>query len=168
MPGKIGPHIVVRFMRLVDRDSIGDGCWVWVGHVEDNGYGRFNTDGRTMWAHRAAYELFVGPIPEGLEVCHTCDNRRCVRPDHLFVGTRKDNMLDAVSKGRLSSGEKHSTALLAGKDRHNAAKLTVDEVRVIRQRLDVGHRPPDIARDFNVTPGAINAIRRGKTWRHVA
>jgi len=162
-----GPHVVVRFMRLIDKDSIGYGCWGWTGRLEENGYGRFNADGRTMWAHRAAYELFVGPIPEGLEVCHTCDNRRCVRPDHLFVGTRKDNMADAKNKGRMSNGSRHAAALLAGKDRYHAAKLTPDDVRVIRQRLAGGHRTSDIARDFGVTPGTIFQIRTGKTWGHV-
>lgn len=167
MPGKTGPHVIVRFLRFIEpEDFRRDGCWNWIGRVEDNGYPRFKPDGATEWAHRVAYELFIGPIHEGLDVCRSCDNRRCVRPDHLFAGTRLENMTDAMIKGRISRGQKHAEALLNGV-RIPAAKLTTDSVRLIRQRLADGHRPSSIARDFGITAGAVNAIRRGTTWRHV-
>lgn len=83
-----------RFWTFVER---GDGCWLWTGALGGRGgYGRFDADR----AHRVAYELVVGPIPPGLFVCHHCDVPRCVRPDHLFVGTAKDNAQDRDRKGR--------------------------------------------------------------------
>lgn len=93
-----------------------DTCWVWAGAPNGNGYGRFCWDGTHTLAHRYAWELTYGPIPRGLYVCHDCDNPPCVRPDHLFLGTPRDNMQDAVRKGRFDGihrpgrPRKHPTA----------------------------------------------------------
>lgn len=79
-------------------------CWLWEGGLYPNGYGRIRSGPAVLGeqlAHRVAYERFVGPIPDGLHICHRCDIKNCVRPDHLFAGTRKDNMQDAVQKGRM-------------------------------------------------------------------
>jgi hypothetical protein len=96
-----------RKIRVVD----GDGCWEWQGHVDQKGYGRFsfNTfEKRTCGnSHRSVYEMHVGRIlPKNILVCHRCDNRKCCRPDHLFEGTAKDNMVDCSTKGRNSSSKK--------------------------------------------------------------
>lgn len=77
-----------------------DGCWDWLGSLNQFGYGQVSWQGKSIGAHRAAHEVAKGPIPEGLHVMHTCDNRKCVNPEHLFLGTRSDNMRDMVAKGR--------------------------------------------------------------------
>lgn len=77
-----------------------DGCWVWQKSLTKKGYGRFWNGTKAVKAHRASYELYVGKIPPTLFVCHKCDNPKCVRPDHLFLGTNRDNMIDMIQKGR--------------------------------------------------------------------
>lgn len=93
--------IAERFWQKVQK---GDGCWVWTGAVvlgKREKYGRFLFNGKVRGAHRVAWELTNGPIPEGIFVLHHCDNPPCVRPDHLFLGTNSTNMLDAARKGRM-------------------------------------------------------------------
>lgn len=117
-----------------------EGCWVWKAYCNKNGYGQFQVpdgDGlfHTQYAHRVAWELYRGPVPEGLCVCHICDNPSCVNPDHLFVGTHKDNSQDMVKKGRhlegirkrpprgpISEETRHKMSLAKRGERHWAAK----------------------------------------------
>lgn len=143
-----------------------EGCWIWEGANKGNGYGHVNVRGRTLPAHRAMYEAVIGQIPSNLDVCHKCDNRACVNPRHLFLGSRLVNMRDAVAKGRISRGEKHSLAVLSGV-RIPAAKLTPDQVRLIVARLQSDHPLDDIARDFGVIRQTITNIRSGKCWSHI-
>lgn len=140
-------------MALVQPDGL-LGCWLWAGHREKTGYGRFSVDGHPKWAHRAAYEMFVGPIPAGADVCHSCDTRPCVNPVHLFIGTRAENMADAAAKGRTLRGE-----------RNRAAYLTVDKVLAIRA---ASGRRVDIAARFGTSPTNVSLIRRRQRWAHVA
>lgn len=133
------------------------GCWKWSGRLTPSGYGRFRMQGKDVTASRYFYEILVGSIPEGLFVCHKCDNRACVNPDHLFLGTKKDNALDCIAKGRHRPTR--------GVDRP-AAKLTDEKVREIRRLYRKGDGPY-LASQFGVSTGVINNIVARKAWRHV-
>lgn len=148
-----------RFWSKVDKSAGTDGCWLWVGCRLKTGYGKFHLNGKTVRAHRLAYEMLVGPIPRGLLVCHHCDTRLCVKPDHLFVGTDGDNARDAAKKGRFRdiAGEKNYTA-----------KLRAADIPIIRHRLSSGQEPcRAIARDYGVSRFTIADINSGRAWKCV-
>ena len=135
-----------------------DTCWLWSGSKLPGGYGQMARQRGIrphIRAHRLSWELANGDIPDGLFVCHHCDNPACVRPDHLFLGTNGDNMRDMVSKGR-------STA----RERNPQAKLTMPGARLIRQRYSEGGITyKQLAVDFNVSRPAIAFVIRGETWK---
>lgn len=89
-----------RFYNKVNKTN---SCWLWTGSLTGNGYGKINIDKKYISTHRLAWELVNGPIPEGMHICHTCDTRLCVNPEHLFLGTPKDNAMDREQKGRGNS-----------------------------------------------------------------
>jgi len=160
----------------------GDGCWLWKGPTN----GRYGRVGRRTYAHRVSYELAHGPIPEGLFVMHKCDTPLCVRPDHLRVGTPKENTQDAVRKRRMATGDRHGThtrpETVARGARHGTkthpekvnrgearpqAKLTEEQVRQIRGLAELGEAPKLLARRYGVTTTVIRRIISGHAWRHV-
>lgn len=94
--GHVDRRIIDRFFKYVTYQS---GCWNWKGGVMKNGYGQFMTTVHVKeYAHRVSYQIFYGDIPEGLIICHKCDNKKCVNPAHLYAGTRTDNLIDTYSK----------------------------------------------------------------------
>jgi hypothetical protein len=145
-----------RFLAKIcpDRES---GCWLWRGMVVATGYGMVRFERKMYPAHRLAWKLFHGEIPPGLVVCHKCDVRACVNPEHLFVGTMMDNIRDMKEKGRSPHGDKHSRS-----------KLTAEKVSRIKTLLAEDRmRVSEIAREYGVTHATIDSIKRGNTWRHV-
>ncbi len=147
-----------RFWRYVSKSN---GCWDWSGCLAPNGYGRLQVDGKCKDAHRVSWELHNGQVPHGLHVLHRCDNRKCVRPDHLFLGTHRENMEDMKRKGR-AEGPK---------------KLSAQEVAAIREMCR--RFPPTLNRKaisfgvasflgrwFAVSQPNISDIASQKIWRH--
>lgn len=129
-------------------------CWEFSNRVRGNGYLRMTVRNKSVYAHRFLWETFNGPIPPGFDICHKCDNRKCVNPEHLFLGTRADNMQDAMVKGRVQRGS----------DRYNA-KLTEGDVANIRSS---NLTPILLAQSYKVSITTIRLILKRKTWRHVA
>jgi len=148
--------LIARFWSKVVRTSDPDGCWLWGDSCNAGGYGHFTLRGRWYRAHRVMYELVFGPIPQGKVVCHRCGVRSCVRPSHLFVGSQRDNIRDAVGKGRAARGELNGQA-----------KLTAADVRRIRTMLAAGRRQSDIASLFGVRRTEISRIATGSRWAHI-
>jgi hypothetical protein len=169
--------LVDRFWANVSKSDEPDGCWIWTGTVNGpTGYGVIGLPreglpardrrSRTVGAHRLSWEIHHGPIPAGLFVCHDCDRfypvdsilyRRCVRPDHLFLGTRSENMSDMHAKGRAARGAKRS--------RSSLTETQVLEIR--RLYAEGGFGGPALAEAFGVHFKTIYDIVRGRTWKHV-
>jgi HNH endonuclease len=145
-----------KFLAKVCPDAA-SGCWLWRGLVRPDGYGATRFEGREQGAHRVAWQLFRGEIAKGIVVCHKCDVRACVNPEHLFLGTAAENVQDMAQKGRSPRGEKHGSA-----------KLTAEQVSRIKTMLAEDRLyMSEIAREFGVSQTTIGAIKRGKTWKTV-
>ena len=146
--------------RFAERFARGapDACWLWTAGKR-RGYGSIRDGGRMRQAHRVAWELAHGPIPDGLCVCHKCDNPPCVNPAHLFLGTKQDNNRDRARKGRQGwiKGESNGRA-----------RLTEDDVREIRALIELGkHSQREIGQEYGVSRTLIGRIVRSEVWTHV-
>lgn len=142
-------------MKLLDRVNKTDGCWEWIGDIAKVGYGRMYFFGKRRYAHRVSYEIYKGKIPSGMLVCHHCDNPKCVNPDHLFLGTKRDNALDASSKGRLQHGENHTKALLSERD-----VIQIRRIYANQKKTQL-----EIAKLFGVSGPCVWAIVNGVNWK---
>lgn len=135
-------------------------CWEWQGQINEGGYGVINSKFGYRMAHRIAWEKANGlPIPDGMIVCHRCDNRRCVNPVHLFIGTDADNVADMDRKGRRT--------ILRG-SKNGFARLDEPRVAEIKRALARGEFLTPLAKQFGVSVSTINLIEKGRTWRHVS
>lgn len=137
------------FEKVLKLDS---GCHEWQGSMAKTGYGNFHKDGKTHYTHRIAWEIEHGSEPSDY-VLHKCDNRKCVNPDHLFIGSFYDNMDDMMAKGRQAHGEKNYHA-----------KLTKEQVLKIRQEVGLQQ---EIAEKYGVTRSLVSMIRSGRIWKNV-
>jgi hypothetical protein len=153
--------LLQRFLDKVVLDE-NTGCWEWCAS-KDRGYGQLKAAGKILKAHRVAYELFIGKIPEGMFVCHTCDNPGCVNPAHLFVGTHQDNMDDMRRKGR-----RKGRGTKAKGEKHYLAKLTESQVREIRELYTPygKYSQSKLAEMFGVSPMTISDIINNRTWKY--
>jgi len=151
-----------RFWENVHKT---DGCWTWIGArtgLPGNQYGAFYANSKQIRAHRFSWELSnKRSIPDGMFVCHSCDNGLCVRPSHLWIGTNSDNMKDGYSKGRVRF---KNSRVGEGNGR---AVLTDQNVREIRQKSKLGSTCADLSSEYGVCPNNIRAVIKGTTWKNV-
>lgn len=156
--------IKLKMMLLNRTTQVGD-CQIWWGAINNSGKGYGHTlINRKHWQmHRLSYVLNKGPIPEGLCVLHTCDIRRCVNPEHLFLGTKLDNSADARAKGRLNGYLNLSNI---SKNGHRGRVLTYDQVCEIREKYAKGgHTNRSLAKEYGIGKSAIGYIIQGKNWK---
>jgi HNH endonuclease len=142
--------------KLFNQCRLGEsGCWLWIGATNGREYGIFNTTNKTRMAHRVSYEVFVGPIPKGLHILHSCDTPACINPAHLRPGTVKENMADREARGRRDvRGEQIGTS-----------KLTTEQVIEIK-KSNLGLKA--LSEKYGVEAQSIWRIRTGKSWAHVS
>lgn len=145
----------ILFERAIIQAS---GCWEYSGCKNEHGYGVLTYRNVPRTTHRIAYDLCIGDIPDGMFVLHTCDNRACCNPEHLFLGTQKDNMDDMRLKGR--------EAKPIGSN-NGRAKLKDEDIPLIREKLALGINCSDLATEYSVGWSTINRVKQGTHWRHI-
>lgn len=158
MPRRPNIHTAESLLANTQQEG---GCRVWRGLRNRGGYGIVRANGNQRLVHRLVYELVKGPIPDGLQVCHSCDNRPCAEPEHLFAGTALDNSDDKISKGR---------AVQPHGEQHGMARLTAEQVAAARARFiphDREHGASALARELGVHTATMQAVVTGKTWKDV-
>ena len=146
-------ELSTRFWEKVDRSGE---CWEWTAYRQPFGHGLLGRGGRgngMALAHRVSWELHYGSVPEGMNVCHRCDNPACVRPEHLFLGSQADNLADMRQKGRAKGAPRGHE--------HPKSKLTEEQARLVLRSHETNK---DLAARFGVAPNSIRYIRIGRNW----
>ena len=156
--GTTDPHnltpVVDRFLKHVNKTET---CWLWTGGKDKDGYGLIRIKGKLIRAHRASWELFCGPIPDGLDALHKCDNPPCVNTDHLYLGTNMQNVQDRVDRKRGADGVKHPNA-----------HFTKEQIQDIRRRYHPYRYPASkLAAQFGVSVASIIAIVKRRTYKDI-
>ena len=148
--------------KILNRHKKINGCWEWQGKLNADGYGSFNetrnSEKKEISAHRRSYEIFKGQIPQGMQVCHSCDNPSCCNPEHLWIGTSNDNTRDSIKKGRRPNEKKRAIA---------AGKLTEEQVKEIRESFKNGSSPKELHEKYKISQSQISGILTYRFWRHV-
>ena len=163
------PDVLKRFWNKVQKT---DACWLWTASIGSHGYGQLNIEGKPETAHRLSWLIHNGNIPSGLFICHTCDNRRCVNPDHLFLGTQSDNMRDALSKGKSCLAQPNVMVAHPEKrhwgSKNPRSKLTEEQVKEMRSMYTPGQiTMAQIAEKYGVTRHAVGNIVKRRLWKQV-
>ena len=167
--GELTPKAIARFWSKVEKLEPHQ-CWEW-NSSKDKGYGVTRVNGAMRKSHRLAWIIRNGSIPDGMCVCHSCDNPSCCNHGHLFLGSNQDNVRDMFSKGREARGDRHGSVThpesrLRGECSHFSRLSEVEVVKII-QRLESGERRPILAREYGVTRHTIGSIHRKETWKHL-
>ncbi len=160
--------LIARIWQKIARTDTG--CWEWDNDKQRGGYGMFWDGQKANSAHRLVYKLLVGPIPDKMCVCHKCDNRKCVNPEHLFLGTSAENSADMVAKNRQAKGDRHGSRLHPERMKppvgsiNGMAKLTESDVIAIRN----SEKPvSELAKQYGLTHMGMYKVKVGLRWRHV-
>lgn len=160
--------ILERFEEKYTPDP-NTGCWLWMAGIDSDGYGRFSENNKTIRAHRVSYRLFVDTISDTMNVLHRCDTPPCVNPDHLFLGTSKENTQDMMRKNRWRGGVPHG--IVVG-SKNGRSKLTEDQVLDIRKRytpatdMERGNSA-NLAKEFSIAKASIFRIIKRQVWGHI-
>lgn len=146
----------ILMMKISSNEQ--NNCWEWQGQITKIGYGSLRWEGKMQLAHRVFYKVYVGAIIEKKQINHSCHNRKCVNPDHLYLGDQFDNMKDMKKAGRdnYPKGSKHFKA-----------KLTEEQVLLIRKRIDQGETAASVSKNLKIARSTIYNIKAKNTWRHV-
>ena len=152
---KVVTNLDLLKATLFNRSRLAEnGCWEWVGYFGSGGYGMMSRNGKNQRAHRISYEAYKGPIPKGMVIRHTCDNPACINPDHLIVGSQKDNVADREARNRrVVNGERVGTSKLTEKD--------ALDIRASGESLEA------LASRYGIDRSNVWLIRAGKSWRHI-
>jgi hypothetical protein len=150
--------IANRLYKNIYKNPL-NGCWEWTDSKSKQGHGRIGYRDKVYLTHRLSYEISIGEIPDGKNVCHKCDNPPCINPEHLFVGTQKDNISDMVSKGRG-----FQLPPMPGEINH-LAKLSNEDAKIIREKLKNGATGISLAKEYRISVSGISKIKLGKSYK---